>query len=105
MDPYIARVAADHRAAAQLHLGWMLDLLRLEVGLVEVVPRDEYADDGLPLRRLRRITRPAPTPAPDPRRPRMVPIGDGRAVIVRDVIPGASPTAAGPAKRDTTRGA
>ena len=88
MDEYIEYVAACEREKGMLHLQWILDAARLEVGLVEIVP----AIDEPIYRTLRRkrgaeghaYAPPATVPEPPAR---FLPTGDGQGVLVRDVAP------------------
>lgn len=83
LDPVIARRAGQARAVANMHLTWHLDRLRLAVGLVEIVPREEDNSSTVYARTLRRSLRPND---PEPQSPaRFLPTGGGFGVLVRDV--------------------
>lgn len=87
-DPYIAEIAEQQRAVAQMHLGWQLDRLRLEVGQVEVVPRSECPE---PQRRLFRKTRLLLEKENRKGNIRFLPFFDGTGVLIRD-RPGIAPS-------------
>ena len=75
MDAHIAKVANQQREVARMTLQWELDRLRLYVGMVEVIPRSE----DVPLTRYSETTPKESDPA------RMIPLGNGMCVLVRDV--------------------
>jgi len=78
-DDYILYVAACEREKANLHLQWIIDYWKVEVGMAEIVNED------VPLSRtLRRPKKGKREAGPGPAR--FVPIGEGRGILVRDVI-------------------